>query len=207
MGTTWGDYVQMLDNEAVYLGHLGENVNDVGQLWQFAVLQADNALPPSRQLAAATDVAVATPGALSLDFSRQFLAAIDSRQTPGPLGYGWSDNWQYLLSVASDGTVTVTMPGGAERAFQPDSRGSDFFDQPGDYGALTRNGGGYTLQESDGQIEAFNNDGALGYKLAYLQDANGNRIAAGYDASGELISLTAYAAGADHSRGIAEHCV
>jgi RHS repeat-associated protein len=200
LGTTWGGYVQTLDNEAAYLGRLGENISDISQLWQFAVLQADNALLPSSQLAAATDISLPTPGALSLDFSRQYLAPIGNRQTLGPLGYGWTDDWQYSLSLASDGTVTVAMPGGAERIFQPDSRGYGYpayFDQAGDYGVLTNNGSGYTLQETDGQIEVFNNDGALGYKLSYIQDVNGNRITAGYDpTSGQLISLTAYAAGA-----------
>ena len=195
LGTTWGSYVQMLDNQAAYLGHLGENISDVGQLWQFAVAQADNAFLPSSQLAAATDVSLPTPGTLSLNFGRQFLAAIGNRQTLGPLGYGWTDDWQYSFSVASsDGTATVTMPNGAERIFQPDSRGSDFFDQPGDYGVLTFGGSGYKLQESDGQIEFFYKDGTLGYKLGYIQDADGNRITAGYDANGQLTSLTSYSA-------------
>ncbi len=49
------------------------------------------------------------------------------------------------------------MPSGEQRVFQPDSRGSDYFDQPGDYGILTEGTGGtFTLQETDGQIEAFN---------------------------------------------------
>ncbi len=38
-----------------------------------------------------------------------------ARDTIGPLGYGWSEDWQYSLSVASDGTVTVTMPSGEQR--------------------------------------------------------------------------------------------
>ncbi len=92
--------------------------------------------------------------------------------------------------MATDGTVTVTMPGGVERVFQPDSRGFDYFSQPGDYGVLAHNGSGYTLRESNGQIEFFNGDGTLGY----IQDINGNRITAGYDPSGQLTSLTSYSA-------------
>ena len=88
--------------------------------------------------------------------------------------------------MASDGTVTVTMPGGEQRIFQPDSRGSDYFDQPGDDGILTEGAGGtFTLQETDGEIEAFNADGTLNY----IQDTDGNRITAGYT-SGQLTSLT-----------------
>ncbi len=90
----------------------------------------------------------------------------------------------YSLSVGASG-VTVTMPDGSKRIFQPDSRGSDYFDQPGDYGVLTQTGGGYSLQETDGQIEFFNDNGTLGY----IQDTDGNRITAGY-AGGLLTSLT-----------------
>src|SRR5262249_10701938 len=41
LGNTWGGYVKVLDNEAAYLGKLGESVTDVGSLWAFAVQQAD----------------------------------------------------------------------------------------------------------------------------------------------------------------------
>jgi RHS repeat-associated protein len=190
IGGTWGGYVQMLDNQAAYLGSLGESVTDISQLWQFAALQANNALLPTPQLDTATDIALPTPGKVSLDFSRQYLAPIGSRQTLGPLGYGWTDDWQYSLAVATDGTVTVNMPGGGQRIFQPDSRGTDYFAQPGDYGTLlATGGGGFTLTETDGQIESFNADGTLGC----IQDTNGNRIAAGY-AGGQLTSLTSYSA-------------
>ena len=197
LGPTWGGYVQMLDNQAVYLGHLGENVNDISQLWQFAVLQADNALPPSTQLAAATDIAAGHARRLSLDFSRQYLAPIGNRQTLGPLGYGWTDDWQYSLSLASDGTVTVAMPGGAERVFQPDSRGFG-------YPSLRPSRG---LRRPDEQRQRIHPAGIrrpnrglqqrrrAGLQARHIQDANGNRITAGYDpTSGQLISLTAYAA-------------
>ncbi len=185
VGGTWGDYVAMLDNEVSYLGQLGEDVTDVSELWSFALMQADG-LTPTPELAGATDIDVAVPGPVSLDFSRVYQEPLSSRDAIGPLGYGWSDDWQYSLSVASDGTVTVIMPGGEQRVFQPDSRGSDYFDQPGDNGVLTKSAGGaFTLQEADGEIEQFNANGTLDY----LQDTNGNRITAGYTGS-QLTSLT-----------------
>ena len=177
IGATWGDYVKMLDDEAAYLGQLGEDVTDVSDLWSFAVMQADG-LSPTPELASTTDLDVAVPGDVSLDFTRIYQEPISSREALGPLGYGWTDDWQYSLSVASDGTVTVTMPSGEQRVFQPDSRGSDYFDQPGDYGILTEGAGGtFSLQETDGQIEEFNANGTLDY----IQDTNGNRITAGYN--------------------------
>ena len=186
IGSTWGDYVTTLDNEATYLGQLDEDVTDVSNLWSFALMQADG-LSPTPELVSATDLDEAVPGRLSLEFSRIYQEPMTSRETVGPLGYGWADDWQYSLSVGSDGTVTVTMPSGEQRIFQPDSRGSDYFDQPGDYGILTKGTGGtFSLQETDGEIEEFNADGTL----AYIRDTNGNRITAGYNASSVLTSLT-----------------
>ena len=83
------------------------------------------------------------------------------------------------------------MPSGVERIFQPDSRGTDYFAEPGDEGVLTQlAGGSFQLQESDGTIEAFNADGTLNF----IEDTDGNRITAGYS-GGQLISLTSSAGG------------
>ncbi len=186
IGPTIGDYVKMLDNEAVYLGNLGETVTDVGDLWSFLLAQA-NGLSPSITLDTNTDLALAVPGTISLDFTRAFYNAISTRDTLGPLGFGWSDDWQYSLAVSSDGTVSVNMPDGEQRIFQPDSRGSDYFAQPGDHGILTEETGGtFILQESDGQIEAFNANGTLNY----IADTDDNRVTAVYT-GGELTGLVA----------------
>jgi hypothetical protein len=48
-GSTWGAYVQRLDATASFLGHLGENVVDIGQLWIYWLNQA-NWLNPVNQL-------------------------------------------------------------------------------------------------------------------------------------------------------------
>ncbi len=83
--------------------------------------------------------------------------------------------------------MTVTLPTGQQRIFQPDSRGSDYFATPGDHGILIKGSGGtFVLQETNGQAESFNADGTLNY----IQDSNGNRITAGYT-SGRLSSLKA----------------
>jgi RHS repeat-associated protein len=188
LGFTSGGYVQLLDNEASYLGTLGENVPDVQSLWGFAVRQADNALNPlAPSLTSATDDSVAAPGSLSLSFTRDFAESISGRDTMGPLGMGWSTSWQTSASVATDGTVTITEPGGSRRVFQPDGRTpGHYFSQPGDTGRLTADGsGGYLLTESDGIATDFGSNGLLNY----VRDTNGNRITAGYTA-GKLTSLT-----------------
>ena len=52
VGSTWGGFVQRLDNDASYLGHLGEKVTDLSQLWSFEIQQANGFSPmqtlPSR---------------------------------------------------------------------------------------------------------------------------------------------------------------
>jgi RHS repeat-associated protein len=189
-GSTWGDYVQYLDNEAQYLGTLGEDVTDVSQLYSFEIQQADG-LSPITQLGASVDASMPTPGSLSLSFSRFFTPSITGRNTMGPLGMGWSDNWQTSLAVQSDGTVVVTEPGGVQRLFEPvlsfSSPTGSYAAQPGDYGVLTSTGGGtFALTEQDGQVTAFNANGTLNY----VKDTDGNKITAGYT-NGLLTSVTA----------------
>ena len=186
LGNSAGGYVQMLDNQASYLGRLGQKVTDVGKLWSFAVEQTENAWPV-RNLAGTVDDSLPVPGALSLSFGRAFNQTIPGRFQSGPLGLGWFTRWQQNLSVAADGTVTVSTGSGAHYVFQPDSRhGGQYFSSTGDYNKLTSEGGGYQLTATDGTITAFNASGTLNY----LQDTNGNRITAGY-AGGRLASLTA----------------
>jgi RHS repeat-associated protein len=46
-----------------------------------------------------------------------------SAGTPGPLGYGWTDNWNMSLSVTS-GVVTITQADGAQVTFYPPVSGA-----------------------------------------------------------------------------------
>ncbi|MFO0943396.1 MAG: RHS repeat-associated core domain-containing protein, partial [Pirellulales bacterium] len=184
LGSTLGKYVQLLDNEAQYLGRLGENITNVSRLWQTALLQQIGQTPQS-VLASANDLGVPSTG-LSLDFNRQFTVSTATRFELGPLGYGWRHDWQESLAVASDGTVTVTMPSGSKRTFQPDSRvAGKYFAQIGDYGVLRNSGGTFTLTEQDGLVQFFNSDGTL----QYVQDLNGNRITASYTGT-QLVGLS-----------------
>jgi hypothetical protein len=172
VGDTWGDYVTMLTDNAMYLGKLDRRVLDIGELLAFEFVQAD-ALNVVRYLAAATDAYVRTPGP-DLTFSRIFPQSISARYQLGAFGRGWSHNWNVSLSTAADGTVTIHEPNGASRIFQPDSRpGGGYFAMEGDHATLTSLGGGaFTLREQDGDLRAFRTDG----KLDYIEYTNGNRI-------------------------------
>lgn len=189
-GSTWGDYVQYLDSEAQYLGTVGEDVTDVSDLYSFEIQQADG-LSPITQLGASVDASMPTPGSLSLSFGRFFTPSIIGRDTMGPLGMGWSDNWQTSLAVQSDGTVVITDPGGAQEIFEPvlafDSATGSYAAQPGDYSTLTADGNGvFTLTAQDGTMTVYNANGTLDY----VEDTDGNTITAGYT-NGMLTSLTA----------------
>ena len=189
LGATAGGYVSLLDNQATYLGQLGENITDVQSLWGFAVQQADNSLNPlSPYLASATDDSLATPGSLSLDFSRVYAESISGRDAMSPLGLGWSTPWQTQAIVNSDSSITITGPAGSERIFEPDNRTAGaYFSQPGDTGILSGDSnGGYLLTDSNGTQTDFSSSGLFNF----MQDTNGNRITAGFT-NNQLTTLTA----------------
>ena len=183
LGSTWGSYVQQLDNDAQYLAGVGENVTDIGQLFNFEVQQA-NGYSLLSTLASATDAQVAAPG-LPLSFAQTFSPGVIARNQFGRFGWGWSDSWETSLTVDPDGSVNVLGPNDSQRRFQPDSRGG-YFAQASDHGTLAKlTNGGYTLTELSGEVTAYNPDGTLNY----AQDTNGNRITAGYT-NGLLTRLT-----------------
>ena len=177
----------MLDNNAAYLGRLGLNVVDISKLLAFQFMQADG-LCPLRTLASSVDASVPAPG-VPLTFSRSFGEPISQRYTFGALGRGWSHNWQYSLAQGSDGTVTISGPGGSQRIFQPDTRGG-YFTQAGDYGTLASSGGGaFTLTEKSGLLYYYRADG----KLGYVQDLNDNMITLAY--GGNLLTSLTHSSG------------
>jgi len=187
VGDTWGDYVTMLDDNAFYLGRLGENVSDVSDLLALEMQQA-NGYGPMAVLASSVDMVVPAPG-LSLRFARTFPNSIPTRFRMGPLGRGWSHSWELHLVELADGTVQVVSPGLAGRVFQPDSRGGYFCGQ-GSYAELTKEANGsFLLMEQRGGVSAFQADG----RLDYLEDDDGNRITCGY--TGDWLTSLVHSSG------------
>ena len=181
-GPTWGDYVKMLGENAVYLNrHTAQHVRDISKLFQFELLQAMGHGPlPS--LAAETDIAVQAPG-LPLIFGRTFSASISGRHAPGPLGQGWSQPWQVSASADAEGNVTISRMN-SRTQYQPSSQGG-YFSPPGDYTILRKVNGLFALTSPSGMIQKFSSDG----KLDSIEDPNGNRTTASY-ANGLLSRLT-----------------
>ena len=182
VGTEWGDYVEALANDENALYTLGQDTQDVSKLYNFEVAQASASLNPVQYLAGSVDASVPTPG-LALSFSRVYGESIVSRYKLGPLGRGWTDNWDVSAEVQSNGDVVLRGPGGVDRFFTLEPNGS-FQASPGDMGQLILSAGAYRLTESDQTVWQFRTDGLLDY----VADTNGNRITLGYT-NGLLTSL------------------
>ena len=73
-----------------------------------------------------TDAKVSTYGP-PLSFERTYDSSLAQAQaasgTPGPLGYGWTDNWNMSLS-ANSGTITISQANGAVVTFQAPTGGA-----------------------------------------------------------------------------------
>src|SRR5262249_51121051 len=146
-------------------------------------------VPPVPVPATAVDVAFPAPG-LPLLFGRSLGQTLTGRYRLGRLGRGWTDNFD--ISIAEDATTgTVTLrQGGIVRYFGRRPDGS-YDSVPGDFRMLAKVNGAFQLREKTGEWIGFRADGLLDF----LQDANGNRITAGYTGT-RLTRLT-------HSNGAA----
>ncbi len=187
VGTTWGDYVRVLGENAAYLGGLGQDVSDIGELLTFEVMQA-NGFSPIAALATARDAFVDTPG-LDLSFNRAFGPTLADRNRIGLLGRGWTwlDGWDQTYAILGDGTVVIRSGDGGERRFQPDSRGAGrYFAEPGDRGLILHaSSSGLEIREASDLTLRFGADG----RIRSMADPNGHAITATYDGP-RLMRLT-----------------
>lgn len=110
--------------------------------------------------------------------------AVTQRYELGLFGRGQPASFEMRALKESTGNVSIIEAGEVRQfTLQPDG---SFRATLGDAGKLvTLPDGSYQLTEADGTITAFYPNGALDY----LQDANHNRITAGYNNAGQLASL------------------
>jgi RHS repeat-associated protein len=186
LGTTWGDYVSTLAQNAVYLKqHGNQRVHDLQKLFQFELMQAMG-ISPLVFLAEEADILVDAPG-IPLGFGRYFAGSLTSRHQDGPLGKGWVHAWQSRIDEDAQGNAIITVLG-VRRLYQPDSRGG-YFSPQGEHSKLTKSAGIFTLVSAEGTTQKFRADGWLDY----IEDLNGNRITADY--SGGLLTRLVHNAG------------
>jgi RHS repeat-associated protein len=183
MGSTWGQYVQTLDNDAAYLAGIGEPTTDLSQLLSFEIEKA-NAGYFVQTLTSVTVDDLPAPG-MDLTFTQSYQASISGRYSRGILGLGWSTNWDISATTVTNGDVVIENDGiFAYFSLQPNG---SYAPEAGDEGmTLTESGGAYQLVDPDSTIYQFNANGTL----AYVQDTHGNTITAGYNGLGQLVSLT-----------------
>ncbi|MFH0981363.1 MAG: RHS repeat-associated core domain-containing protein [Planctomycetota bacterium] len=190
IGSTWADYLAALSADADYLqdyGAAGAQVYDVRRLLAMEISQAGAAGGARRVLDASVD-AYSSARILPLVFARTAYSPIDQRYRNGPLGRGWSHNYEYALTRPETDRIRITGPGGSVRSFT--KVGSVWQAQPGDFGVLSEPSGGYLLREKDGLTWRF--DGTTGL-LSYLEEPNGNRLTLAY--AGNLLATVTHSNG------------
>jgi len=102
----------------------------------------------------------------------------------GPLGRGWTHNFNISIDELADGTVVFHTSSGLNRYFRSHADGS-FESAPGDRGILSLANGKYRLEEISGLVYAFRGN----RQVDYIEDRNGNRITTTYNSSDQLVKV------------------
>ena len=170
VGTTWHDYLRILDDQATYLARFGSPTYDVRSLFQSLTSHAAGVY--LRQTVAWGLDAYAPARGIPLMLERVSYDTLHQRFTVGPFGRGWSHNFEYSLIKPQPDRILIKGPGGTSRAFVKLSDGS-WSSFPGDYGILEELGGGtYKLSGQSGLSKTFNIEG----RLIALREPNGNML-------------------------------
>jgi len=181
-GSTWGDYVTMLDENAAYLGRLGVRENDVCDLNAFALRQADG-LSRFTWLSGSLDAFHQVTGE-PLVFPRLYPQPITRRYALGPFGRGWVHAWQITAETDAEGNVIVNDMTGTPRIFHASQDGG-WFAAPGDSATLEAVVSGYMLTEADGTQYLFRSDG----QLQWFRNSVGIQTNLVYDLDGRMVAL------------------
>ena len=105
LGSTWGQYVQTLDNDAAYLAGIGEPTTDLNQLLSFEIEKANDSYT-AQTLTSVTADDLPAPG-MDLSFEQSLQQPISGRYTSGILGYGWTTNWDITATTMPNGDVAI----------------------------------------------------------------------------------------------------
>ncbi len=180
MGTTVGEFQRVMAANATYLSSLGTYTPDLERLLALEYNSADGTLA-GRTLAQAVDLSVPAPG-FDLTFHRWYVQSIHGRYALGRLGRGWVHEWDREIVSLADGVEMVRWADAARYFYRS---GDSYVAVPGDNGVLTKVGNALTLTELDGTITRF----LPGGKMEFVEDAQGNRVTATYDANTRLIAV------------------
>jgi YD repeat-containing protein len=186
IGNTWADYSRALAVAAFVHANSGQATVDVAELLAYHFSEAVGA-PYRRTLFATVDASAPAP-ALPRQFARFTTDGLEHRFSLGPLGRGWSHNYEYTLTQPASDKIIIRTPGGGGRRFD---RGSDYVwrGQAGDYGTLAVGAGWFVLTEKDALSRQFDASDLL----ISVEEPNRNRVTLSYSGS-QLIGL-AHSAG------------
>ena len=181
VGSTWGDYVKMLQTNALTLQGVGADSGNATDLLQLTIQTVSGTLNPYVTVEDVTDLTVATVGSLDMSFNRFYSNLIDDR--------GWHTNWEYSLVKEDSDAVTFFAPDAGVFTFRKDAYGK-FFCENDSGMTLKFKGGQAILQSASGertwtmdQVDANN------WRLSQVADAHGNSIQLSYDKAGSLSKL------------------
>jgi RHS repeat-associated protein len=165
-------------------GHESYNDNDKGQTEDDNSLHGDpvNILNGNLYVAK-TDLSTSAPG-IQFEFIRAYNSM---EETDGPLGVGWTHNFNVKVSPPVDETsvAIVTDTDGGVIEFSQISAG--IFNPPtGDYSALTKDNTGFTWKKKEKITYSFNSQGTL----QSIKDKNSNAFSLSYNSQGRLSTIT-----------------
>ena len=182
VGTTWGDYVKMLQTNALTLQSVGADAGNATDLLQLTVQSVSGNLNPYSTMEAVTDLSVATVGSLQLSYSRFYSNCMDDR--------GWHSNWEYTLLKEGNDAVTFYSPETGVYTFRKDAYGKYFCENNTDL-SLKFKGDQAILQDiACERTWTMDQVNAQNWRLAQVADTHGNSIHLNYDEDGNLLKLT-----------------
>ncbi len=121
-----------------------------------------------------------------LQFSRRFRYESAYHPYVGDLGFGWTHDFTIKLSERTDGWIALFDGNGRTSYYRSNNDGT-YQSAAGDLSKLIRDSdGSFQLRFLGGTIWRFRTD----LRLDFIQDSNGNRIVCGYNAQGNLISVS-----------------
>lgn len=134
----------------------------------------------------ATDVIYPAKG-LALTFRRTYNT--QGASVPGPMGYGWDHNFNWLLVSEATGAMRLKEGDGSTFTFVPRNDGTNYESPPGAPMRLLRKpDGSHTLVRHDNNLlYTFGADG----KLLQIAEPNGNALVLTYDSAGRLSAVAA----------------
>jgi RHS repeat-associated protein len=131
---------------------------------------------------AVTDASLPGIGA-SFNFTRYY-NSLDT-ETGGPLGIGWTDNYNARLEIQANGDVLAVSPTSQQGYYTKQSNGT-YVGDPGVWATLSKSGSTYNLVGKNQATLTFDSSG----KLTSMVDRNNKGLSFSYNGNGRLSTVT-----------------